>query len=65
MHVVLCLDECTVELDGPIEVNGNSATYSFHGVGSGIEGFICKLNGVAFDCMLYTHCNNIYILIVL
>ena len=42
---------CTVELDS-IEVNGTSATYAFHGVGSNITGFTCKLDGVLLlDCM--------------
>ena len=43
---------CTVELDQPIEVVGNTADYSFSGIGSGIESFICKLDGVELeDCM--------------
>ena len=43
-----------MELDGPIEVTGNSATYSFSGVGTGISGYICKLDGVVLpDCMLF------------
>ena len=41
--------ECTVVLDEPIQVNGNSASYSFTGVGSDIERFICKLNGAVLD----------------
>jgi hypothetical protein len=49
----LCQSEvCTVELDGQIEVTGNSATYSFSGVGTGISGYICKLDGVVLpDCL--------------
>ena len=43
-----------MELDGQIEVDGNSATFSFYGVGSGIESFICKLDGVVFECMFHT-----------
>ena len=40
---------CTVELDQPV---GNTADYSFSGIGSGIESFICKLDGVELeDCM--------------
>ena len=43
-----------MELDGQIEVTGNSATYSFSGVGTGISGYICKLDGVVLpDCMLF------------
>ena len=43
---------CTVELDQPIEVVGNTADYSFSGIGSGIESFTCKLDGVELqDCM--------------
>ena len=34
-----------MELIGEIEVSGNSATFSFRGVGSGITGYICKLDG--------------------
>ncbi|CAI8047415.1 Deleted in malignant brain tumors 1 protein [Geodia barretti] len=42
---------CTVELVGEIEVEINSATYSFSGVGSDITGFVCKLDGVTLpDC---------------
>ena len=48
---------CTVELVGEIEVEINSATYSFSGVGSDITGFVCKLDGETLpDCMSpYTH----------
>ena len=43
--------ECTVELVGEIEVNGDTATYSFVGVGVGITGYICKLDGdILPDC---------------
>ena len=43
-----------MELDGQIEVTGNSATYSFSGVGTGISGYICKLDGVVLpDCMFF------------
>jgi hypothetical protein len=42
-------DECTVEPGGEIQVNGDTATYSFRGVGSGITSFICKLDGVVLD----------------
>ena len=46
---VLCLffaevEVCTVELVEPIEVDGNSATFTFRGVGSDITGFECKLD---------------------
>jgi hypothetical protein len=42
---------CTVELVGEIEVDRNSATYSFSGVGSDITGYVCKLDGVTLpDC---------------
>ena len=42
---------CTVELVGSIEVTGNTATFAFRGVGSGITGYICKLNGnILPDC---------------
>ena len=37
---------CTVELEGPIEVTGNSAAFEIRGVGSNIITFICKLDGV-------------------
>ena len=44
-------DYCTVELVGSIEVTGNTATFEFRGVGSGITGYICKLNGSTLpDC---------------
>ena len=42
---IVVSDYCTVELVGSIEVMGNTATYAFRGVGSGITGYICKLNG--------------------
>ena len=42
----LTTEVCTVELIGEIEVSGNSATFLFRGVGSGITGYICKLNGI-------------------
>ena len=46
---------CTVELVGQVEVNGDTATYSFTGVGSGITGYTCKLDGTTLpDCMLYS-----------
>ena len=35
-----------MELIGEIEVSGNSATFSFRGVGSGITGYTCKLDGI-------------------
>ena len=42
-----------MELIGEIEVSGNSATFSFRGVGSGITRYICKLDGrVLPNCML-------------
>ena len=42
---------CTVELVGSIEVTGNASTFAFRGVGSGMTGYICKLNGtVQQDC---------------
>ena len=41
-----------MELIGEIEVSGNSATFSFRGVGSAITGYICKLDGrVLPNCM--------------
>ena len=44
---------CTVELIGEIGVSGNSATFSFRGVGSGITRYICKLDGrVLPNCTL-------------
>ena len=49
--VVVVSDYCTVELVGSIEVTGNTATFEFRGVGSGITGYICKLNGrILPDC---------------
>ena len=49
--VVVVSDYCTVELVGSIEVTGNTATFEFRGVGSGITGYICKLNGRTLpDC---------------
>ena len=38
-----------MELEGSIEVDGNSATYSVIGVGSNIVGFICRLDGDELD----------------
>ena len=44
---------CSVELLKPIEVRDNTATYEFHGVGSEITSFFCKLDGVELlNCML-------------
>ena len=44
-------DLCTVELVESIEVTGNTATFAFRGVGSGMTGYICKLNGtVLHNC---------------
>ena len=49
--IVVISDYCTVELVGSIEVTGNTATFEFRGVGSGITGYICKLNGsILPDC---------------
>ena len=43
---------CTVELVGDIEVDGTSATFVFRGVGSGITGYTCKLDGIVLpNCM--------------
>lgn len=51
LNFVVVSDFCTVELVGSIEVMGNTATYAFRGVGSGITGYVCKLNGdVLPDC---------------
>ena len=48
---IVVSDFCTVELVGSIEVTGNRATFSFSGVGSGITGYICKLDGrILPDC---------------
>ena len=54
--VVVASEVCTVELVGSIEVNGNTATYAFRGVGSDISRFICKLNGQFLpNCKLKIH----------
>ena len=51
IYIVVASEICTVELVGSIEVNGNSATYRFRGVGSNITRYICKLNGqILPDC---------------
>ena len=51
---------CTVELDGEIEVDGNSATYSLRDVGTGITNFICKLDGNTLpDCMSINAMKNL------
>ena len=53
LFVYFITEVCTVQLDGQIEVTGSSATYSFTGVGSGISGYVCKMDGVILpDCML-------------
>ena len=53
---------CTVELDGEIEVERNSATYSFRGVGSSITGYICKLDGIVLpNCMLQTSILDLFL----
>ena len=45
-------DVCTVELVGDIGVDGTSATFVFRGVGSGITGYTCKLDGTVLqNCM--------------
>ena len=50
LFVYFITEVCT---DGQIEVTGSSATYSFTGVGSGISGYVCKMDGVILpDCML-------------
>ena len=57
LQFLLCIDSavCTVEI-APVQVTGTTAIYSFTGVGSGIEGFICKLNGNTLpDCMFHVH----------
>jgi hypothetical protein len=38
-------DVCTVELEEPIAVAGNSAAFDIRGVGSNIVSFVCKLDG--------------------
>ena len=49
-----------MELDGEIEVDGDSATYTLRGVGTGITSFICKLDGeILPDCMLITAMKNL------
>ena len=46
---------CTVDR-GVVAVDGNTATYSFCGVGSDIDSFICKLDGAILpDCMSTMH----------
>ena len=41
---------------GVVAVDGNTATYSFCGVGSDIDSFICKLDGAILpDCMSTMH----------
>ena len=35
-----------MELVGLVAVDGSSATIVFRGVGSGITGFLCKLDGI-------------------
>ena len=48
--------ECTVELAGEIQVERNSATYAFTGIGSDITGYTCKLDGIILpDCMSWPH----------
>ena len=52
---------CTVEIN-TLEVSENVVFYSFTGVGSDIESYICKLDGVTqTKCMLSwtNHCNFI------
>ena len=55
---LLVIDNCTVALDRPIAVTATSAYYSFHGVGTGIRGFICTLDGVQLpDCRFTIKCS--------
>ena len=50
---------CTVELDSLIEVSGNSANFSFRGVGSEITGFACRLDGAQLlNCRLFYYCHK-------
>ena len=35
-----------MELVGSVAVDGSSATIVFRGVGSGMTGFLCKMDGV-------------------
>ena len=39
-------ERCSVELVGSVAVDGSSATVVFRGVGSGMIGFFCKMDGV-------------------
>ena len=48
------VDVCTVELEEPIAVAGNSAAFDIRGVGSNIVSFVCKLDGNQLaNCMLF------------
>ena len=54
-YILFASAECTVDI-ASVQVTGNTAIYSFTAVGSGIEDFICKLNGdVLPDCMFHVH----------
>ena len=60
LHITIypAIDVCTVELVEPIEVTGSSAAFSVRGVGSGIVGFSCKLDGAQLDnCMPIQYCS--------
>ena len=53
---------CTVDRE-VVDVDGNTATYSFCGVGFDIDSFICKLDGrILPDCMSNMHVYNILFL---
>ena len=39
-------ERCSVDLVGLVAVDGSSATVVFRGVGSGIDSFLCRLDGV-------------------
>ena len=38
-------ERCSVELVDLVAVDGSSATVVFRGVGTGIDGFLCRLDG--------------------
>ena len=46
-------ETCSVVQLGPALVHGNSAVVVFRGLGSGITGFLCRLDGVTLpECEL-------------
>ena len=42
-------EKCSVDLVGLVAVDGSSATVVFRGVGSGIDCFLCRLDGVTLS----------------